>query len=400
MPDGTIQKDYTYRPAVRDKTAPLIMIAGPPGTGKTFSALRLARGIAGPEGKIFLADTDNGRALFYADEFKFQHLNLHEPFRPEIFEKAANEAQRQKADVFIIDNFMHEHTGLLDWHEEVNLAMARGDAARLESTKVLAWAKVKPAHKHMRERLYQLNMAVIMCCGAEPKLAMVKQTEGKDKGKTIPVDQGLVAICGKDIPWNMTVAVMLPDPKRPGVPVLIKALPPLLIPVISLDRPLNEATGAAIGAWARGGKPASAGIGEPGSEAGKAGSPPGPSNPTAAADPIPPHDDVPPPSGDDPPPEKPPPSGEDPGPGDDMNQNQQDEREQRIEAGAKALGGRFLSTSSRADHNAIVDDPEVQKQIAYLQKNRKELFALHVKPFVSASWIRTDPDNKQGSLTP
>src|SRR5689334_21629374 len=125
-----IQSDYTYRPATRDATAPLIMLAGPPGVGKTYSALRLARGLVGPEGKIFLADTDNGRAKFYADEFQFQHLNLHEPFRPVVFENAAVHAQRQGADCLIIDNFMHEHMGpggLLEWHQEENLRMAGND---------------------------------------------------------------------------------------------------------------------------------------------------------------------------------------------------------------------------------------------------------------------------------
>src|ERR1700722_13157382 len=97
MPDGGTAQTYVYRRAVRDKSAPLIMIAGPPGTGKTYTALRLARGVAGPDGKIYFADTDHGRANFYAEDFAFKHWTLHEPFRPMIFEQAAAEAQRQKA---------------------------------------------------------------------------------------------------------------------------------------------------------------------------------------------------------------------------------------------------------------------------------------------------------------
>ncbi|MBF0186198.1 MAG: ATP-binding protein, partial [Magnetococcales bacterium] len=35
-------------------------------SGKTYSALRLARGLVGPQGKIGVIDTENRRALFYA----------------------------------------------------------------------------------------------------------------------------------------------------------------------------------------------------------------------------------------------------------------------------------------------------------------------------------------------
>lgn len=42
-----------------------IAIIGPSGSGKTKSALLVARGLAGPDGKIGLIDSENGRALEY-----------------------------------------------------------------------------------------------------------------------------------------------------------------------------------------------------------------------------------------------------------------------------------------------------------------------------------------------
>lgn len=369
MPDGAIQQDYTYRHAKRDKTAPLIMIAGPPGSGKTYTALRLARGMVGPAGKIFLADTDNGRALFYADEFEFEHLNLHEPFRPVIFEEAAIRAQKQGAAVLIIDNFMAEHAGpggLLDYHQEINVRMAGGpeNFARIESTKMLAWIEPKTQHKRMRERLYQLNMPVILCCGAERKIAMVKQTDGKDKGKTIPVDQGLVPICGADIPWAMTISLMLPDVARPGVPVPIKALLPALQPIIHLDRPLDEATGAAIAAWARGEQPLS-----PDSQTAKTVAP----ERAQAEAPSPPPPKI----------------------------RRQAPDEATIEEGAKALAEKFLGTADRAAHLRLVDDAELRQQIEWLRKHRRALFDREVNPAIKASWQRTEPNKapaQQGAL--
>ena len=113
---------------------------------------------------------------------------------------------------------------------------------------MLAWMDPKMEHKHMRERLYQLNIPIILCCSAERKIAMIKNAEGK----TEPIDIGLQPVCEGDMPWAMTVSLMLPDVTKPGVPVPIKALLPDLRQIIRLDTPLDEATGERIGAWGRG----------------------------------------------------------------------------------------------------------------------------------------------------
>src|SRR3546814_16848010 len=70
--------------AVRKATPALIGIWGPSGSGKTLSALRMARGMVGSEGKIVLADTENRRAEFYANEVGgWDHIDVQPPFRSE-----------------------------------------------------------------------------------------------------------------------------------------------------------------------------------------------------------------------------------------------------------------------------------------------------------------------------
>ena len=83
---------YSFRPAVRENVGLLIGLAGGTSSGKTKSAMRLASGISG--GKPFaVIDTENRRALHYADEFKFEHLDLRPPFRPETYAGAIEAAQ-------------------------------------------------------------------------------------------------------------------------------------------------------------------------------------------------------------------------------------------------------------------------------------------------------------------
>ena len=50
-------------PAERAGAHLLIQLYGPPRSGKTYTALRIARGMVGAKGKIGMLDTESGPAL-------------------------------------------------------------------------------------------------------------------------------------------------------------------------------------------------------------------------------------------------------------------------------------------------------------------------------------------------
>jgi len=75
---------FDFKPAIRENVSLLIALAGASGSGKTYSALRLAKGLA-PTGKIAFIDTEARRGLHYADQFDFMHADMRPPFRPENF---------------------------------------------------------------------------------------------------------------------------------------------------------------------------------------------------------------------------------------------------------------------------------------------------------------------------
>jgi predicted ABC-type transport system involved in lysophospholipase L1 biosynthesis ATPase subunit len=76
-------RTFGDKPAVREKTPLLVGLVGPSGTGKTFSALRLAAGVQRVSGgDVFVVDTEARRALHYADRFKFRHVQFDAPFGP------------------------------------------------------------------------------------------------------------------------------------------------------------------------------------------------------------------------------------------------------------------------------------------------------------------------------
>ena len=55
-------------PAERAGAHLLIQLYGPPRSGKTYTALRIARGMVGSKGQIGVLDTESGRARLYSDK--------------------------------------------------------------------------------------------------------------------------------------------------------------------------------------------------------------------------------------------------------------------------------------------------------------------------------------------
>src|ERR1700690_4350275 len=101
---------FQFKPAIRESVGLLIGLAGGTGSGKTFSAMRLASGIAG--GKPFaVIDTEAGRAKHYADQFKFDHGDMKPPFSPAAYADAIAAADSGHYPVIVVDSFSHEHAG-------------------------------------------------------------------------------------------------------------------------------------------------------------------------------------------------------------------------------------------------------------------------------------------------
>src|ERR1051325_9263867 len=80
-------------PAERAGAHLLIQLYGPPRSGKTYTALRIARGMVGPKGKIGVLDTESGRARLYSDKVPggFVVGELTPPYTPRRYLEAIEE---------------------------------------------------------------------------------------------------------------------------------------------------------------------------------------------------------------------------------------------------------------------------------------------------------------------
>lgn len=245
---------FEFKRAVRQDLPLVIGIAGPTGGGKTLSAFRLAKGLASGE-RFCVIDTENGRALHYADEFDFDHGALAAPFEPGHYAEAIAAADAEGYPVIVVDSASHEHAGeggLLDMHEEELGRLTRGDDSRRDSMTMAAWINPKREHKRFVSKLLQVRAHLILCFRAEEKVEIAKE-----KGKTVirPKQSlvghgGWIPVAEKNLPYELTLSLLV-TPDAPGVPKPIKLQQQHRL-IVPLDRPLSEDAGSELGAWAKG----------------------------------------------------------------------------------------------------------------------------------------------------
>ena len=224
---------FSLRPAVREKIGLLFGIAGASGSGKTFSALLLAKGIANGTGRIAVIDTEAGRALHYAPNpgktaadqpgsFDFLHLDFQPPFTPERYIEAIRACEEAGATVIVVDSMSHEWSGeggCSDIQTEEATRMATGKdgvlaAWRLDAMTAPAWKKPKMRHQRMMARLIQSRTHLIFCFRAQEKIKIAKNDDGKGT-KIVPM--GFQPICEKSMMFEMSGSMIL-HPDAPGCP--------------------------------------------------------------------------------------------------------------------------------------------------------------------------------------
>src|SRR5579859_30580 len=155
--------------AVRKGAHVIIALYGYSGSGKTLSALLLARGLAGKDGKICMIDTESGRGMIYAQAVPggYDYAELTPPFTPERYTEAFAEVEATGAKVVIVDSSSHEWAGI---GGIVEMADSGKSQAGVPLQGLVKWAGPKARHKRWIAALLQSHMHVILCVRAKEKL--------------------------------------------------------------------------------------------------------------------------------------------------------------------------------------------------------------------------------------
>jgi hypothetical protein len=105
-----------FHKAERKRGKLRLAIAGPAGSGKTYSALLIAFGIGG---KVAFIDTERGSGELYDHLGEYDACTLEAPFEPKKYVAAIKAAEETGYNTIIIDSLIHAWAGtggLLDRH--------------------------------------------------------------------------------------------------------------------------------------------------------------------------------------------------------------------------------------------------------------------------------------------
>lgn len=162
------------RQAKREKIHAKIALMGASGSGKTYSALRIAKGMLeklkelGLEqnGRIALINTEQGRGLYYANEFDYDIVDLVAPYTPEAYIETILEIVKLEYPILIIDSTSHE------WDEVLAIQSRMGG-------KYQDWARVTPRHDKFIEAIANTPIHVIATMRGKDQYTMDENQQGK-----------------------------------------------------------------------------------------------------------------------------------------------------------------------------------------------------------------------------
>jgi energy-coupling factor transporter ATP-binding protein EcfA2 len=192
--------------ATRKQRKLRMALLGPTGSGKTYSALMLARGVVGPSGRIALIDTENYSASLYADVADFDVLNLTN-FGPADYVDAIEQAEKAGYDAVVIDSLSHAWIGIGGALDQVDKAQAKSEAAGRTANSFTAWRNITPQHNRMVDKLVRANLHIIVTMRV--KMEFVQEKD--ERGKTIVRKVGLQPVQRDGLEYEFDVVGDMSD---------------------------------------------------------------------------------------------------------------------------------------------------------------------------------------------
>jgi len=170
------------------------LLSGASGSGKSYSALRLAKGIAEKCGsRIAYIGTEGSRNKYYATKFDYDLLEIEEPYTIDKYLEGIDAAIEGGYKVLIIDSLTHEWLWLNDTHD------------KMPGNSFQNWGKLKPMHRAFMDKILTCPIHVIATSRSKDEWVL----ETDSKGKQIPRKVGLGSQQDKNITYEYTVSLVI-----------------------------------------------------------------------------------------------------------------------------------------------------------------------------------------------
>lgn len=186
-----------FKKAEKRKSYLRLAITAPSGGGKTFTALRVASGIAEKIGsRIAFIDTEHGSASLYADKFDFDVLELQKPFTTAKYIEAMKSATQAGYKILVLDSTTHGWQEILDHIEKLTQSKYHGNSFR-------AWGEGTPMYQEWIDSMLAFKGHLIATMRSKMEYVM----ETNNKGRQTPKKVGLGAEQRKGIEYEFTMVM-------------------------------------------------------------------------------------------------------------------------------------------------------------------------------------------------
>jgi hypothetical protein len=182
-----------FAKATKKKARLRLTFDGPAGSGKTYSALLLAKHLGG---RVALIDTEHGTASKYADLFDFDTSEL-QVFSLDNYLKAIEGAKAARYDVLIVDSLSHAWSGKGGALEEVDRVGGSNKFAN-------GWRTVTPKHNQLIDALLAFPGHVI--CTLRTKMEYLIEDVN---GKKVPRKVGMAPVQRDGVEYEFDVVADL-----------------------------------------------------------------------------------------------------------------------------------------------------------------------------------------------
>ena len=177
---------FVFQDATKKKLKLRMALDGPTGSGKTYTALRLAYALASDPSKVGVLDTENRSASKYIGEdpdgfrWRFRVVEL-DDYHPQNYIDIIDAAEASGLEVLIIDSLSHAwdgKNGVLELHDRQTRATRSGNSWT-------AWREVTPVHNALVERLLHNRIHLIVTMRAKMEYTQEKDEHGNTQIKKV-----------------------------------------------------------------------------------------------------------------------------------------------------------------------------------------------------------------------
>lgn len=163
-------------------------LQGSAGSGKTMSALLLAKGIVGDYSKVAIVDSEHGSADLYAHLGDYNVVTLEAPFSPDNYLKAIDICIKAGIEIIILDSISHCWEYLLDYH------------SKMAGNSFTNWSKITPLQNNLVNKILQSPVHFIATMRTKQDYVL-----NQKDGKYVPEKVGLKAIQRNDLDFEFTL---------------------------------------------------------------------------------------------------------------------------------------------------------------------------------------------------